>query len=160
MSGMRLYHTAQQTGRTLTDLLAVINQDLVDRNINATGELTRSNSVIVGDQGKVVIGLGYALDYWTKAGSGSPPGTRTDFVQLYRWAKAKGLGRNDRETLRIAALTGRKIRREGSRDWREKNPNVYLTNIDTFERSGRFLPGDGAVKDLEQFRDDTFTNIP
>lgn len=156
---MQLVHTRAQTGRSMTALIAAINQDLIDRNINATRALTRSNSAIVGDTGKVVTALGYALDYWTRAGSGSPPGTRTDFVQLYRWAKAKGLGRTDRETLRIAALTSRKIRKFGSRDWREGNVNVYLNRIDDFDKRGLFLPEDGAEKDLDKFAGDTFKNI-
>lgn len=156
---MQLTNTKNQTGRAMGELIRVINDTLRERGHVASGSLIRSNTVVVNDTGKQVFGLGYANDYWTRAGSGTPKGTEVSFVALAQWAQQKGLGRNPRETLRIASLVQRKIRREGSLDWRLGNPNVYIEAIDNFVEDGRFLPEDGAEKDLTAFRDDTFKNI-
>lgn len=156
---MRLIHTKAQSGQALNALIVAINEKLQERGHIATGTLLSGNSAVVNDTGKQVIGLGYAYDYWVNVGNGSPPGTRVAFLDLVRWAKAKGRGRNERETLRIAALVGRKIRREGSLDFREGNPNVYLETIDEFEQAGRFLPAEGAERDLLDFTDQTFKGI-
>lgn len=101
-------------------------QDELDRrNINASGRLRASHRVEVFSDQDSTTGSLYGLSYWTKAGSGSPPGTVADLTGLKEWLLNKGLIKDLTPPERIAALIQDKIYREGSRDFRERNPNVY-----------------------------------
>lgn len=118
----------------LRTFIAKIQGDAIDRlddrNINSSGRLKRSTTT------EVRIGFGsseatlFALEYWKQAGSGSPPGTKTDPFDLAQWARDKGLANNDRAALKLGVLVSRKIERSGSKDFREGNPNVYIEAIE------------------------------
>ena len=103
---------------------------LDDRNINASGKLRKSHRVEVSDGPSWSTGTFSALAHWTKAGSGSPPGTKAKVDDLKQWALDKGLANNDRAALRLGNLVSRKIEKEGSKDHREGNSNVYSDSID------------------------------
>lgn len=111
-----------------------INEALDSRKINASGKLRRTNAYAVDDGPTFTTATLYAQSYWVKAGSGSPPGTKVSLPDLVQWAKDKGLVNNERAALRLAYLTSRKIFREGSRDFRQGNENVYLKEIDAAQR--------------------------
>lgn len=118
----------------LQDFLFGISSDaqtgLDDRNINASGRLRQSHRVEVSDGPSFTNGVFSALAHWTKAGSGSPPGTKVNADDLKQWALDKGLANNDRAALRLGNLTARKIELQGSKDHREGNPNVYFDAIE------------------------------
>lgn len=103
---------------------------LDDRNINASGKLKASNRTEVSNGPSWSTGTFSALAHWTKAGSGSPPGTKAKVDDLKQWALDKGLANNDRAALRLGNLVSRKIEKEGSKDHREGNSNVYSDSID------------------------------
>jgi hypothetical protein len=110
--------------------VANINEALDSRKINASGKLRRTNAYAVDDGPTFTVATLYAQSYWVQAGSGSPPGTKVSLPDLVQWAKDKGLVNNERAALRLAFLTQRKILKEGSRDFRQGNDNVYLKEID------------------------------
>ena len=98
---------------------------LVERNINASGALSRSHRIDVGVSGNATTGELLGLSYWTKAGSGSPPGTVANLDKLKEWALVKGIAKDVDNPTRFAELVQDKIYTEGSKDFRERNPNVY-----------------------------------
>lgn len=114
----------------ITGIEADAREGLDDRNINASGALKRSHRT------EVTMGIGssraafYALDYWKTAGSGQPPGTSVKVGDLAQWAIDKGLANNERRAARIGYLVSNKILRQGSKDYRDQNPNVYETAIE------------------------------
>jgi hypothetical protein len=109
---------------------ADVDGQLDARNINASGALKKSNRT------EVVTGLAsssatlYAYSYWTKAGSGSEPGTKVSPDALAKWAIDKGLANNERRALRIGLLVSRKILKEGSKQYREGGENVYANAVE------------------------------
>ena len=105
------------------------DQLLDERNINASGRLKKSNRTDVRDTFAASTATLSALGYWKTAGSGSPPGTKTDVNALQQWAMDKGLANNTRKALRIAMFVERKILREGSKQYREHGINVYSQAI-------------------------------
>lgn len=112
-----------------------VNELLDDRGINASGRLRRSNRVDLRESVSASTGVFSALSYWRTAGSGSPPGTKTEWTALQRWAMDKGLANNERRAARIAMFVQRKILREGSKQYREGGKNVYTQAIE--EAQGR-----------------------
>lgn len=99
--------------------------DLVERGINASGALSKSHRVQVTTTGNGTVGELLGLGYWTKAGSGSPPGTVANLDKLKEWALVKGIAKDVDNPTRFAELVQDKIYTEGSKDFRERNPNVY-----------------------------------
>lgn len=100
-------------------------RELEARNINATGALSKSHRVEVVEGDRAMTGTLFGLSYWTKAGSGSPPGTVADLDKLKEWALVKGIAKDVDNPTRFAELVQDKIYTEGSKDFRERNPNVY-----------------------------------
>lgn len=107
-----------------------VNELLDERGINASGRLQRSNRVDLRESVSASTGTFSALSYWRTAGSGSPPGTKTEWTALQRWALDKGLANNERRAARIAMLVQRKILKEGSKQYREGGKNVYAQAIE------------------------------
>ncbi len=99
--------------------------ELERRNINASGALSKSHRVEVFTSSTATTGEVLGLSYWTKAGSGSPPGTVASLEGLKGWLLDKGIVKGNEPTEWIAALIQDKIYEQGSRDFRERNPNVY-----------------------------------
>jgi len=79
-------------------------QELEARNINATGALSKSHRVEVVEGERVMTGTLFDLSYWTKAGSGSPPGTVASLEGLKGWLLDKGIVKGNEPTEWIAAL--------------------------------------------------------
>jgi len=119
----------------LADFLNGIHRDIDDqldqRNINASGRLRASNRTEVFSTSADVVGNLFALDYWKKAGSGSAPGTDVSVDKLYQWALDKGLTSDQEEAARIGYFTHLKILKEGSYDHRAGNKNVYVQAIES-----------------------------
>ena len=107
-----------------------VDDQIHARNISASGALMNSNRTEVTVGKASATGTFYALDYWTKAGSGSPPGTRVELSALAKWARDKGIASNNRRAVRIGFLVQRKILREGSYQYRNKGTNVYTKAIE------------------------------
>lgn len=156
---MNLPSTRQHVARNVQELIQVINTKLQDRGKIASGALLRNNSAIVSADGNVVLGIGYALDYWTTAGSGTPPGTNVDLVDIYRWAQVKGLGGNPKQTARFAQRIKARIYSSGSREYRNKGVNLYLETIDELDKRGAFNPIDAAEQDITAPVDKGFNNL-
>ena len=131
-------------------------QGLDDRNINASGRLRASHRVEVVTDGDSSTGTLFGLSYWTKAGSGSPPGTVADLTGLKEWLLNKGIVKNVTDPERIAVLIQDKIYEFGSRDFRERNPNVYREVAD--RKADQMAPVIRAfLRDIENPVDKTFT---
>ena len=107
--------------------------ELERRRINATGALSASVDVNTALLPTETVGTMTALGYWKTAGSGTPPGGPVRVSDIQTWLDAKGL---DFSAWAIA----RRIRRIGSKDFREGNPNAFLTAIETWE-TGPALEG-------------------
>lgn len=95
---------------------------------NATGALSASVTNTVTQDNTSTTGTMMALDYWVNVGSGTPPGGPVFVADIQEWIDAKGL---DLSAWGVA----RKIRRAGSKDFREGNPNTFTTAIDAWEAS-------------------------
>jgi len=107
-----------------------VDQRIADRKISASGALLNSNRTEVEMGTASARGSLYALDYWKKAGSGSPPGTKVELSALAKWAIDKGIAKSQRKAVRVAMLVQRKILREGSYEYRNQGVNVYTSAID------------------------------
>ena len=127
----------------LADFLNGIHRDIDDqldqRNINASGRLRASNRTEVFSTSADVVGNLFALDYWKTAGSGSPPGTNVELDDLRGWLIDKGIITDLEETKYVALLIQEKILKEGSRDHRERNTNVYVESIRSAQSKMPFI---------------------
>lgn len=81
----------------------------------------------------------FALEYWKTAGSGSPPGTNVELDDLRGWLIDKGIITDLEETKYVALLIQEKILKEGSRDHRERNTNVYVESIRSAQSKMPFI---------------------
>lgn len=96
-----------------------------------------------------------ALGYWKTAGSGSKPGTIVKGSDLVKWAIAKGLANNERAATRIALGTMRRIKKEGSKQYREGGENVYAAAVE----AARPLIPDVINAFLSDFREPLVTEF-
>jgi len=98
---------------------------------DATGALGSSISSELTEIGAAgVTGRILALEYWINVGSGTPKGTFVEVDALTQWALAKGIRRTERGARKFAARISYKIEAEGSRDWRRRGKNVFLSAIE------------------------------
>ena len=88
---------------------------------------TLAVSVVEGGFGGVATLTGE--EQWKYVGNGRGPGAMPPVARLEAWIDAKGL---DLDAWAVAT----KIARDGSRDWRNRAPNVFLSAMDDFERGG------------------------
>lgn len=151
--------TKLKTGEVGRDLITTINDRIRQRGHIASGSLISQNSFVATSSGNHVIGFGYALDYWVNVGSGTPKGTDVPFEALVRWAMNKGLTNSRKEMASLAMNVRRKIRMEGSLDYRLGNPNIYLEAIEEFDKSGRFMPTDAAEQDVARAIDTSLKKL-
>lgn len=113
--------------RSMNVLAMSIRQGMIDRDKNATGRTSRSIEVVTtGGQGLTQGNL-LANDNWKTVGSGSPPGTLANIQDLQEWQQAR------RANVNVFFLR-RKIFAQGSKDYRERNRNVFLQAIEEWER--------------------------
>lgn len=68
-------------------------------------------------------------EQWKFVGNGRGPGGMPPVGRLQAWINAKGLDLS-------AWAVARKMAREGSRDYRNRAPNVFLSAVDDFEQGG------------------------
>lgn len=132
------------------NVLAEMNR----RRLNATGRMSASVSNVVRQDQDGTSGFLTALDYWVNVGSGTPPGGPVLVADIQTWLNAKGL---DLSAWGIA----RRIRRAGSKDFREGNPNAFETGIDAWEDSpsGQELGGRTANEYGDAYVDILVNNI-
>lgn len=68
-------------------------------------------------------------EQWKYVGNGRGPGGMPPVGRLQSWIDAKGLDLS-------AWAVARKMAREGSRDYRNRAPNVFMSAVDDFEQGG------------------------
>lgn len=68
-------------------------------------------------------------DYWKYVGNGRGPGGMPPVGKLQQWIDAKGLDLS-------AWAVAKRMAREGSRDYRLRAPNVFMSAVDDFEQGG------------------------
>ena len=111
---------------------------------NTTGKIFDEMRSTVTSGADYVEGILEANDYWVFVGSGRGPGGMPPVDRIQQWI--------DRAGLTISAwAVSRKIANEGTRAWREKKPNVFLTAIEAWEDGPVF--GDleqAGIRDMER----------
>ena len=115
---------AQEAVETLRDN---IRTAMADKGKNATGETARTLDVIARSVGAE--GGEAALEAngnWRWVGNGRGPGAMPPIAPIQAWIRARGLDLN------AWAVAGR-IKREGSRDFRLKRPNIFIEEIRGWE---------------------------
>lgn len=151
--------TKLKTGEVGRELINTINDRIRQRGHIASGSLISQNTFVSTASGNHVIGFGYALDYWVNVGSGTPKGTDVPFEALVRWAMNKGITNSRKDLASLAVNVRRKIRKEGSLDYRLGNPNIYLEVIDEFDKTGRFMPTEAAEQDVARSIDTSLKKL-
>lgn len=118
----------QEVGSAMEALRIGVLAEMDRRNLNATGAMAASVDPEVTQDAEATVGTLSALDYWVRVGSGTPPGGPVFVDDIQKWIDAKGLDLS-------AWAVARRIRRTGSKDFREGNPNAFETAIDQWEAS-------------------------
>lgn len=95
----------------------------------ATRGTINSLAVSVVETGSGGVAYLTGEEQWKFVGNGRGPGKMPPIANIEAWVSAKGV---DVSAWAVAT----KIAREGSRDWRNRAPNVFLSAMDDFERGG------------------------
>lgn len=122
----------QEVSRALLDLEQRIKGEMARRDLNATNAMQESIEVDVSAVPEGTTGTLSALDYWVNVGSGTPPGSDVKERDIMQWMEAKGF---EGDNAGIAFFIARKIRREGSKAYRQGLPNAFETSIAAWEAS-------------------------
>ena len=130
--------------------VAIAMYDL-ERRVKAEGSIRNTTGKIFDEmRSSVTSGADYitgtleANDYWTFVGSGRGPGGMPPVDKIQQWI--------DRAGLTISAwAVSRKIANEGTRAWREKRPNVFLTAIEAWQDGPALADVERAgIQDMER----------
>jgi len=147
MSEIRFTSGRAALDALLSSLERGVQDQLKERNINASGALARSTHTDVFTDDGFTTGSLMALSHWKTAGSGSPPRTRVGYLTLAQWAIDKGLASTRKGAERFGSLLSAKIYDYGSKDFREGNPNVYTEAVrDVQTKVPRVV--DAFIKDI------------
>lgn len=95
----------------------------------ATGRTMSTLSTIVTVDQFSVVGELQGESQWRFVGNGRGPGGVPPVDNIRRWIAAKGLDLN-------AWAIAKSMAKRGSKDWRNKAPNVFLSAMDDFEKDG------------------------
>lgn len=126
--------TKQAVGIAMFDLEREIKRE--GRLRTVTGAIFDKMTVGVSDGAGYVVGQLETDDYWRFVGSGRPPGGMPPVGRLAEWVQRAGI------TVSPWALAN-SIAKHGTRDWRNKRPNVFTSAIDKWEQGP-------ALGELEQ----------
>ena len=124
-------------------VLSDVKKEMVRRGKVATGRTisTLSTSVTTGDA--AVVGTLTGEEQWKFVGNGRGPGGMPPINNIQRWINAKGL------TISAYAVA-RTIAKKGSKDYRNRAPNVFMSAMDDFEKDGLDRLEDKAAGAFEQ----------
>ena len=139
-----------------------IAMDDLERRVKAEGSIRNTTGKIFDEmRSSVTSGTDYitgtleANDYWIYVGSGRGPnkagpwgsggGRDSQLLESIRdWIQRAGLTLN-------AWVVARKIANEGTRAWREKRPNVFLTAIEAWQDGPALADVERAgIQDMER----------
>jgi hypothetical protein len=95
----------------------------------ATGRTMSTLSTFVTVGPSSVVAELQGESQWRFVGNGRGPGGVPPVENIRRWIQAKGLDLN-------AWAVAKSMAKRGSKDWRNKAPNVFLSAIDDFENKG------------------------
>ena len=109
-----------------------VSDEIRRRDLIASGDMLRSLDVDVKQDSEGATGTLSAIDYWVNVGSGTPPGGDVTEREISKWLDDKGF---EGDNAGIAWFIARKIRRDGSKDYRVGNPNAFETAIEQWENS-------------------------
>lgn len=129
-----LIRTKQAVGLAMYALERGIKQEGRIRTI--TGGIFDRMTVNVSSGAGYVVGQLETDDYWKFVGSGRRPGGMPPVQRLAEWVQRSGA------EVSPWALA-KSIAKRGTRDWRNKRPNVFTAAIDKWENGG-------ALDGLEQ----------
>jgi len=127
--------------RSMINLKGIVLQRMIERDKNATGRTSRSVETRTVGGANVTEGMLLANTTWQVVGSGSPPGTPVNIASIREWIVARGL------PFGAKSLAGR-IYKYGTKDWRERNKNVFLESIAKWEREVLPMTEEQAAQNL------------
>ena len=137
-----------------TSLQVALAMGDLQRDIAAEGRLrTITGEIFDRMTTRVAVGEGFVVgqletdDYWRFVGSGRGPGKMPPVASLQAWIDRSGA------TVSAWALA-KSIAKHGTRDWRLKKPNVFLSAIEAWEQG----PAIGEVEEVAggEFEELTF----
>jgi hypothetical protein len=118
-----------------------------------TGDIFATMHSTVTTDPDGVVGTLYANDYWEAVGSGRKPGRMPPLDKIQDWINRAGLSVS-------AWAVAKGIAKRGSKAWREKKPNVFLTAIEAWKQGPAFAEvSDIVTKDVERVYLETITQI-
>lgn len=112
---------------SMLELKSGILAGMIQRDKNATGRTSRSIEVVTTGGEGFTQGNLIANDNWRTVGSGSPPRTLANIQDLQEWQRARKVNIN-------VYFLQRLIYAQGSKDFRERNRNVFIEEIDQWEK--------------------------
>ena len=125
----------------MLDLKSAIQQGMAERGKNATGKTSQNIRTFTVGGGGMVQGSLEADYTWKWVGNGRGPGGVPPVAPLRAWIKLKGLDINEYVlAIRIAI--------EGTRDFRLKRRNIFLEEIEGWEKSKMPKVEDAAAQNL------------
>jgi hypothetical protein len=95
----------------------------------ATGRTMSTLSTFVTVDTSTVTGELQGEEQWRFVGNGRRPGKMPPIAPIQAWIDAKGFSIS-------AWAVAKSIAQRGSKDWRNKAPNVFLSAMDDFEKDG------------------------
>ena len=119
----------QRTINAVNDAMAALDALVKDKaQVLTTRKIVEDQTLSVTAGEGYVNGRLYAGDYWEFVGSGRGPGGMPPIDRLQDWINRAGFDLN-------AWALGKSIAERGTKAWREKKPNTYLSSLEEWQRS-------------------------
>ena len=125
----------------MVDLENRVKANATARNKNATGATVASMTHTVTAYPGALFARLEANENWRWMGNGRGPGRMPPVQNIQRWVDARGL------TISAWAVA-RKIAKDGSKDYREKNANIFEQSIVEWQGGKSLDDAMGAVVDV------------
>lgn len=115
----------------MDDLVDRIREEAADRGKVASGKTLASLRTSVLGSSAFVVGTLTGGEQWKFVGNGRGPGKMPPIQNIEQWIASKGLNLS-------AWAVGKKIAREGSRDFRLGRTNIFADSIGTWQEGAAF----------------------
>lgn len=125
----------------MVDLENRIRVNAAARNKNATGATVGSMTHTVTAYPGALFARLEANENWKWMGNGRGPGKMPPVQNIQRWVEARGLDIS-------AWAVAKKIAKEGSKDYREKNANIFEQSITEWQGGKSLDDAMGAAADV------------
>jgi hypothetical protein len=120
----------------INEIRALSIAEMERRGKVATGRTMSTLSTVVTETPGFVTGELQGESQWRFVGNGRGPGGKPPTGKIIEWLRVKGIGQGSGIPWPLVNYIRTQMAEKGSKDFREKKTNVFLSAIDDWEQKG------------------------